>query len=209
MILMEAGLFFAAMLLASRFGQNWAAAHIVAVNVASLAFMLPLGLANAVTVRAGFYFGQKDRAAIWRVAQSGWCLCLASQALSALLMFACASLIVALYLPNEPAVAILAAQLLLLAAIFQFPDGIQAVSAGALRGVMDTRVPMLLAGISYWALGFPIAYYLSLHTEWGMRGLWFGFILGLSAAALLLSARFFFVMRRFEALKPQIGATWH
>ncbi len=190
-ILMEAGLFYAVLLLMSRFGKDWVAAHSVAINVASIAFMLPLGLANAVTVRAGFAHGRGDVAGMRLAGVAGICLCLATQAISASIMLLFALPIANLYLPHEPAVAIVAAKLLFLAAIFQFPDGVQAVSNGALRGLQDTRWPMVLTSIAYWALGFPLAYQLAFNTKFGPAGLWYGFIMGLSAASVLLTMRFF------------------
>lgn len=199
MILMEAGLFYAVLLQISKFGKNWVAAHSVAINVASLAFMMPLGLAHAVTVRCGFAMGQNNKAGVLRAAKSGWLLCLGSQTISAGIMLSFAIPIAALYLPSEPAVTLMAAQLLFLAALFQFPDGIQAVSAGALRGVLDTQIPMLMTSIAYWALGFPLAYYLAFVAGFGPTGLWYGFILGLTSAALMLPLRFAQVIRRMPA----------
>ena len=195
MILMEAGLFYAVLLQISKFGKNWVAAHSVAINVASLAFMMPLGLAHAVTVRCGFAMGQNNKAGVLRAAKSGWLLCLGSQTISAGIMLSFAIPIAALYLPSEPAVTLMAAQLLFLAALFQFPDGIQAVSAGALRGVLDTQIPMLMTSIAYWALGFPLAFV----AGFGPTGLWYGFILGLTSAALMLPLRFAQVIRRMPA----------
>ena len=194
-ILMEAGLFYAVLLLMSRFGKDWVAAHSVAINVASIAFMLPLGLANAVTVRAGFAHGRGDIAGVRLAGVSGICLCLATQGVSALIMLLFALPIANLYLPHEPAVALVAAKMLFLAAIFQFPDGVQAISNGALRGLHDTRWPMILTTIAYWGLGFPLAHQLAFATNFGPIGLWYGFILGLSAAAVLLTVRFFRLTR--------------
>ena len=194
-ILMEAGLFYAVLLLMSRFGKDWVAAHSVAINVASIAFMMPLGLANAVTVRAGFAHGRGDVAGMRLAGVSGICLCLATQAISASIMLLFALPIANLYLPHEPSVAIVAAKLLFLAAIFQFPDGIQAISNGALRGLHDTRWPMVLTSIAYWGLGFPLAHQLAFGTKFGPTGLWYGFILGLSAASVLLTVRFFRLTR--------------
>ena len=194
-ILMEAGLFYAVLLLISRFGKDWVAAHSVAINVASIAFMMPLGLANAVTVRAGFAHGRGDVAGMRLAGVSGICLCLATQAISATIMLLFALPIANLYLPHEPAVAIVAAKLLFLAAIFQFPDGVQAISNGALRGLHDTRWPMILTSIAYWGLGFPLAHQLAFATKFGPTGLWYGFILGLGAASVLLTVRFFRLTR--------------
>jgi MATE family multidrug resistance protein len=84
----------------------------------------------------------------------------------------------------------LAATLLLYAAAFQFPDGVQVLSAGALRGLKDTRMPMLLAALAYWGVGMPVGAGLGLGLGWGPQGMWIGLIAGLSVAAVLLAARF-------------------
>ena len=109
-------------------------------------------------------------------------------------------LVVAAY-TDDAAVAALAASLLLYAAAFQFPDGIQVLSAGALRGLKDTRVPMFLAAFAYWGVGMPLGAGLGLGlggltTAWGPKGMWIGLICGLTAAALLLGSRFLRTSRR-------------
>ena len=205
-ILMEAGLFYSVLLLMSRFGTNWVAAHAVAINVASIAFMMPLGLANAVTVRTGFAHGQADLAGERLAGVAGICLCLLTQAVSASVMLLFAGPIAQLYLPNDLPVAMMAAQFLFLAAIFQFPDGVQAVCNGALRGMQDTKIPMLLTLIAYWALGFPLAYSLAFVYGFGPQGLWYGFILGLSAAMVLLGERFL-RLTRVRSPQPDAGRT--
>jgi multidrug resistance protein, MATE family len=86
--------------------------------------------------------------------------------------------------------------LLVLAAVFQFPDGIQAISNGALRGMQDAVWPMVLTSIAYWALGFPLAHHLAFQTKFGPPGLWYGFIIGLSAASILLTARYWILSGR-------------
>ncbi len=91
---------------------------------------------------------------------------------------------------DDLAVAALASTLLLFAATFQFPDGIQVLSAGALRGLKDTRVPMFLAMFSYWGLGMPLGAGLGLGLGWGPQGMWIGLIVGLTAAAVLMGLRF-------------------
>ena len=91
--------------------------------------------------------------------------------------------------------------MLFLAAVFQFPDGIQAVFSGALRGLQEARWPMLLTSVAYWGLGFPMSHYLAFACGLGPRGLWYGFLIGLSAAAVSLGLRFFWVSRRAAAVR--------
>jgi MATE family multidrug resistance protein len=196
----EAGLFQVSALLVGGLGDAPTAAHQVAINVASLTFMVPLGLAMAVTVRVGHARGAGDALGVRRAAQAGVLIALVSQVLSALLMLVFASWIAALYLPNDPTVATMAVGLLMLAAIFQFPDGVQVVCAGALRGLKDTAIPSMITVIAYWVLAFPMAWWLAYHGGMGVHGLWIGFIIGLSAAAVLLGTRLWILQRRLALL---------
>lgn len=151
--------------------------------------MIPMGVAEATTVRVGHALGSGERDGIRRAAHAGYAIVLATQALSALFLLLGHDLVVSLY-TDDLAVAALAGTLLLYAAAFQFPDGIQVLSAGALRGLKDTRVPMWLAAVSYWGLGMPLGAGLGLGLGWGPQGMWLGLILGLTAAAVLLGWRF-------------------
>ncbi|WP_425602300.1 MATE family efflux transporter [Luteimonas aquatica] len=190
MVMMEGGLFICTALLIGRLGEVPSAAHQIAINVASLCFMIPFGLAEATTVRVGHAIGS-DRGALGvrRAAYAGYALVIGTQALSGLILLIWHDGIVALY-TRDAAVASLVATLLLLAAAFQFPDGVQVLSAGALRGLKDTRVPMLLTAVAYWGIGMPLGAGLGLGLGWGPRGMWLGLIGGLLFAAVLLAWRF-------------------
>ncbi|RYZ74750.1 MAG: MATE family efflux transporter [Lysobacteraceae bacterium] len=188
-VLMEGGLFIATALLIARLGAVPAAAHQIAINVSALCFMIPMGVAEATTVRVGHALGMGDGHAIRRAAHAGYAIVLGTQALSATALLLGHDLVVALY-TRDLVVAALAGNLLLYAAAFQFPDGIQVASAGALRGLKDTRVPMWLAMFSYWGLGMPLGIGLGLGLGWGPQGMWVGLIVGLSAAAVLMASRF-------------------
>ena len=188
-VLMEGGLFIATALLIARLGAVPAAAHQIAINVSALCFMIPIGVAEATTVRVGHALGAGDAHGIRRAAHAGYLIVLATQALSATALLLGHDAVVALY-TRDLAVAALAGNLLLFAAAFQFPDGIQVLSAGALRGLKDTRVPMWLAVLSYWGLGMPLGAGLGLGLGWGPQGMWLGLILGLTAAAVLMATRF-------------------
>jgi MATE family multidrug resistance protein len=196
-VAMEGGLFIVTALLIGRLGAVPVAAHQIAINVASLCFMIPMGLAEATTVRVGHALGRGDASGVRRAAFAGYALALVTQSLSALVLLTGNHALVALY-TQDAAVAALAASLLLYAAAFQFPDGIQVLSAGALRGLRDTRVPMFLAALAYWGIGMPLGAGLGLYLGWGPRGMWIGLIAGLTVAALLLCRRFL----RSSALAP-------
>jgi len=193
-VAMEGGLFIVTALLIGRLGEVPAAAHQIAINVASLCFMIPMGLAEATTVRVGHALGRGDAGGVRRAARAGYVIVLATQTVSALSLLLGNEWIVGFY-TDDAAVAALAAVLLLYAAAFQFPDGVQVLSAGALRGLGDTRVPMLLAVLAYWAIGMPLGAGLGLGLggfvpALGPRGMWLGLIAGLLVAAVLLGLRF-------------------
>jgi MATE family multidrug resistance protein len=197
-VAMEGSLFIVTALLIGRLGAVPVAAHQIAINVAALCFMVPLGLAEATTVRVGHALGRGSADGVRRAAFAGYALVLATQSLSALALLLGHDLIVSLY-TADAAVASLAASLLLLAAAFQFPDGIQVLSAGALRGLRDTRAPMFLAALAYWGVGMPLGAGLGLWLGWGPQGMWLGLIAGLTTAAFLLCRRFLRSSARLHA----------
>ncbi|PWK85950.1 MATE family efflux transporter [Fulvimonas soli] len=188
-LLAEAGLFVATGLLIATLGEDTVASHQVAINVASLFFMIPLGLAMAITVRVGNAVGRGDARGVRYAGFCGIALTLLTQAVSAALMLGLPHAIASLYTRDAGVIA-LAARLLLLAGLFQFSDGIQVASNGALRGLKDTRVPMAITLFAYWGVGMPLAWWLAFRHGLGARGMWMGLIAGLSVAALLLFARF-------------------
>ena len=201
-VAMEGGLFVGTALLIGRLGQLEAAAHQIALNISSLCFMVPFGLAEATTVRVGHALGGSlGRQGVRRAALAGLVLVLGTQATSATVLLSASELLAALY-TNDAAVAAMGASLLLLAAVYQIPDGIQVISAGALRGLKDTRAPMLLAAISYWAVGMALGAWLGLGLGLGPRGMWMGLIAGLSVAAVLLGGRFLWRSARLAPEGP-------
>ncbi|MNS59779.1 Multidrug resistance protein NorM [compost metagenome] len=187
-VLMEGGLFIVTALLIGRLGANEAAAHQIAINVAQLCFMIPMGVAEATTVRVGHAVGRGDGFGVRRAAWAGYAIIMGTQTLSAAALLFGHDAIVGVY-TNDLAVAGLASTLLLYAATFQFPDGIQVLSAGALRGLKDTRVPMFIAMFAYWGLGMPLGAGLGLGLGMGPQGMWIGLIVGLTAAAILMGWR--------------------
>jgi MATE family multidrug resistance protein len=185
----EVSMFATVALLMGSIGAIPVAAHQVAINVASITFMLPLGLGLATTVRVGNALGRGDHAG---VARSGWLgigMALGAQVLAAAVLFAFPSFIASIYSQDETVVS-LAAQLLLLAAVFQLPDGLQVSAAGALRGLEDTTRPLIITVVAYWLVGLPLGHTLAFRAELGPRGLWIGIIAGLTVASAWLTARF-------------------
>lgn len=191
---MEGSLFTVVALLMGRLGHTVVASHQIAINVAALAFMVPLGLAMAITVRVGQAVG---RGALPEARFAGR----VGIALAGLFMVASAACISTFAVPiagiytHDPEVKHLAVSLLSLAALFQISDGLQVASAGALRGLKDTRMPMLITVTAYWVIGLPLGYTLGIVQGWGPQAIWFGIIAGLTVAAVLLNGRFHMAMR--------------
>lgn len=189
-VLSEGALFIVVSLLISRMGTVPSAAHQVAVNVVQLCFMLPLGVSEALTVRVGHALGQRNFHQIGVISFAGYCIVMCLQLFSALILFVGHRWIAFFYTSDVKVIA-LVSHLLICAAIFQFSDGLQVVSMAVLRGLQDMRTPMCLAILAYWGLGLPISLYLGLGQGLGPVGMWIGLILGLSAAALLLTWRLY------------------
>jgi MATE family multidrug resistance protein len=200
-VLMEGGLFIVTALLIGRLGATEAASHQIAINVAQLCFMIPMGVAEATTVRVGHAVGSGNGLGVRRAAIAGLVIILGTQTLSALVLLFGHDAIVGVY-TADMGVAALASTLLLYAAAFQFPDGVQVLSAGALRGLKDTRVPMFIAMFSYWGLGMPLGAGLGLGLGMGPQGMWLGLILGLTAAAILMAWRLRVSSRRVGIRLP-------
>ncbi|MBN8482680.1 MAG: MATE family efflux transporter [Xanthomonadales bacterium] len=188
-LFMEASLFVAAALLIGSLGTAVVASHQIAINVVSVTFMVPLGIAMATTVRVGHAVGRGDACGVRSAGSTGLLLTFGVQLVSAGILFFLANGIASLY-THDVAVAAFAAELIVLAALFQLSDGIQAVGNGALRGLKDTRVPMLITAFAYWAVGMPVGWWLAFADGHGARGMWYGLIAGLSVAAILLPLRF-------------------
>ena len=198
-IFMEGGLFVATAMLVGQLGVVPLAAHQTAILIASLTFMIPLGVAMATTVRVGHAVGAKDYFAIRRAANAGYAIALISQTLSAGLLIFAGSWLAGL-VTSDAAVISLASSLMLYAAIFQYPDGMQAMSNGALRGLKDTQWPMVITVMAYWAVGMPLGYYLGIMQGAGAPGLWLGLIFGLLVASILLTWRFWRLSHHYQAI---------
>jgi len=185
----EAGLFNAVSVLMGTRGAAIAAAHLVAINFAMTAFMIPLALSSGITIRVGHALGAGNSQAARFSGAFGILICAAFMSCSAVAMLLFRDAVVGLY-TNDPSVTAIAISLLLAAAIFQVADGVQIGSAGALRGYKDTRVPMVINIFSYWVLAFPLAYMAAVTYKLAPVYTWGAFIVGLSVAGVLLAWRY-------------------
>ncbi len=192
-IFAEAGLFSGAAFLMGRIGPSELAGHTIALQVAALAFQIPFGIGQAATIRVGYHFGAGDTAAIARAGWIALAIAVAFSMVTASIMLFAPLTVLSIYVDVDAAansaMVGFAVQYLLLAAIFQLVDAVQAVSAGNLRGLQDTRVPMVIAVFSYWAAGFSISIWLGLNSALAGVGVWIGLAAGLLVAAVLLTWR--------------------
>lgn len=187
-VVAESWLFSVGSLMIARFGAEAVAAHQIAINFTSLCFMVPLSIGMATTVRVGQAAGAGSPAGAAARGRAGMVLGALFASCSATMMLLLPRPIIALYTGAE-AVTTLAVRFLALAALFQLFDCVQATANGALRGIKDTGVPMLVTISAYWLLGMPFAAWLVYGTAMGPAGLWCGFILGLGVASVGLCYR--------------------
>jgi MATE family multidrug resistance protein len=190
----ENGLFAGSALMMGWLGTAPLAAHGIALEIAAVTFMVHLGLSNAATVRAGQAYGTGDIAGLRATGLTSAALSVTFALMTIAVIVTVPEALVSLFLrPDDPqAAAILAlgVKLLFVAALFQLADGGQVLALGLLRGVQDTRVPMLIAVVSYWLIGIPASYFLGFVLGWGPEGVWLGLVVGLAFAGSLLMARF-------------------
>ena len=161
----------------------------MAINVAFLTFMVPMGLSIAITIRVGQAKGKDNCREARYVGYAGILLCILVMAVTATIFILVPEMIVGLY-TDDVHVRTLAVHLLYMAAIFQLSDGMQVGAMGALRGLKDTRIPFVANSIAYWVFGLPLAYLVGVNFNVGPIGMWVGLIAGLSIAAVFHSLRF-------------------
>ena len=190
----EMSLFMIAVMMMGWIGTAQLAAHQVAIQCAAFTFMVPLGIGIASSVRVGQAVGANDRDGVVRSGFVGIGLSVAFMTAAAVLFWVAPRSVISLYLDlgsldNAPVIDI-AVTLLGIAAVFQVFDGVQVSAMGALRGLKDTKTPMMLAMVSYWPVGLSAAFGLAFVLDWAEVGLWWGLVSGLGCAAILLTIRF-------------------
>ena len=197
--LAEGGLFQASALMMGWIGTVELAAHGIALEVAALSFMLHVGLSSAATIRIARFDWQGARGALRQAAVVAVAMSLAVALVSVAVFVTFPEPIIALFLdlskPESAAIIAYGSVLLLVAALFQLADGLQVMALGLLRGVQDTRVPLVLAAVSYWLIGIPCSYVLAFPMGYGGVGLWLGLVVGLFCAAASLMWRFWRLQR--------------
>ncbi|WP_027078643.1 MATE family efflux transporter [Maribacter antarcticus] len=200
----EVAIFTAAIWLSGVLGKNPQAANQIALNLSSMTFMFGMGLGVAAMIRVGNQKGLKNFTDLRRIAQSIFLLTFLLEVVFAILFLVGRNWFPTIYLDLDDAlnlkdnteVIALAAQLVFVAAFFQISDGVQVVVLGALRGLQDVKIPTIITFIAYWLIGFPVSYYLGLHTEWGSVGIWMGLLVSLTASAIMLYIRFNYLTKK-------------
>ncbi len=196
-VMFEITVFNAAVFLMGQFGTDAIAAHAIAIQIASTTFMVPMGVGQAATVRVGLAYGARDVDGITRAGWTAFALAIAFMAAMSALMLTAPRLLIAAFVdlndPANAAVVGLAVSFLMWAAVFQIFDGAQVVGAGMLRGLQDTRVPMVYAAIGYWGIGMSLSLLFAFRLGFGGIGIWIGLASGLAVVACAMIGRW---MRR-------------
>ena len=190
-------MFSGAAIILSVLGEVVVASHSVAINIASLFFMVPLAVGLASSTRVGNLIGEKNPIQAKIAASATIMLCMIGALINSLVILLFGSFIVGLYTTELPVIE-LAVSLIFFAAVFQLPDGIQMGALGSLRGYKDTFIPMILLLISYWIFAMPIGYYLTnfgFGTPLGAKGMWYGMIIGLIIFSFLSIFRLRWIMK--------------
>ncbi len=194
--LSEVGLFASSAVLMGWLGTIPLAAHGIALQLASATFMVHLGLSNAATIRAGNAVGRRDPDNLARGGLAVTAMSVAMSLITVAVFLIFPEALLGLFVDSDepalPQILAIGTGLLAMAALFQLVDGAQAIALGLLRGLQDTRLPMIIAAVAYWVIGLPACLLLGFTFDWGGIGVWMGLVLGLAVAAVFLSLRFWF-----------------
>lgn len=185
----EVGAFSIAVIMIGWIGANELAAHQIAINLASITFMIVLGISQASSIRVGYAMGERDVHKIRRAGFTAITLGAGIMAIAGILFIGLNRFLPSLYI-NDNNVIDIASGLLIIAALFQLSDGIQAVGIGVLRGLTDIKGPTIITFTAYWLISLPVAYILAFVFNQGVYGVWVGLLIGLTVAAVFLTVRF-------------------
>jgi len=207
-MLFEVGIFTAAIFLSGILGTNAQAANQIALNLASMTFMIAVGLGVTATIRVGNQKGKKDYPNLRRIAISIFLLVFLIEAVFAIGFIVLKDMLPSFYVEN-PEVVLIASQLLIVAALFQLSDGIQVTILGALRGLQDVNIPTGICFIAYWVIGFPVSWFLGKEEQMGAQGIWVGLLAGLTASAVMLYFRFNYLSKKLIGSTSHVSVTTH
>ena len=196
-LVFEAGAFAMSGVIVGMIGPVQQAAHQIALNIASVSYMMVSGLGAAATIRVGNQLGKRDIPMLRLAGQSLFHLTLAMMVLTMMLLIGLRNFLPEFY-SSDPEVLQYTAVLMIAAGIFQLPDGLQATTLGALRGVQDVNIPTIIAFVAYWVIAVPMCYYLGITEKMGPLGVWIGLTIGLVLASIALYWRFQHKVRRID-----------
>jgi MATE family multidrug resistance protein len=191
----EISAFSAAAILIGTIGYHEQAAHQVAINLASMTYMMASGLSAAAAIKSGNYFGNNEHYKLRHSAISNYHIVIIFMSTTAILFTVLNHVLPWMYTSDKVVINI-AAQLLIIAAVFQLFDGTQVVGLGILRGMGDVNIPTLITFLAYWVVGLPVGYVLGLQMHLGVKGVWYGLVLGLAVSSILLFFRFQFISKK-------------
>lgn len=200
----EVGIFTAAIWLSGILGKNPQAANQIALNLSSMTFMVAMGFGVVAMIRVGNQKGLRSFRELRRIAFSILLLATLTAVVFAISFMIFNTALPKLYLDMDDVanatdnfeVIAIASKLMLIAAVFQISDGIQVVTLGALRGMQDVKIPMVITFIAYWLIGFPVSFYLSIYSDYGSSGIWIGLLAGLTSSAVMLFIRFDYLSKK-------------
>ncbi|MGA0558979.1 MATE family efflux transporter [Larkinella sp. VNQ87] len=195
----EVATFSLAAMMAGWLGANALAAHQIAINMASTTYMMATGISAAGAIRVGNALGRSSQVAVRRAGVAALVLVFGFMSVCAIIFLTANDWLVSLYIRDNPAVATLAASLVIMGGFFQLSDGVQVVGVGMLRGLSDVNVPTIITLFAYWIIGLPMSYILGFWFNWDVVGIWFGLLGGLTMAAFLLPVRFFRLVGRMKS----------
>jgi MATE family multidrug resistance protein len=204
----EIATFSLAVVIVGLLGEDQLAAHQIAINMASVTYMMATGISSAAAIRVGSALGRKNRESIWRAGIAAFILSVSFMSITAVVFLTANDWLVTLYIRDNPNVMQIAASLVVMAGFFQLSDGIQVVALGGLRGLADVNVPTLITLFSYWGVALPLSYVLAFPFGMDAVGVWVGLLAGLSVAAVLLAWRFFRRARRIDlTMLPEVDSS--
>ncbi|MDB4924935.1 MATE family efflux transporter [Mucilaginibacter sp.] len=201
----EVSAFSGAAVIIGSIGLVQLAAHQIAINLASITYMMSSGLSAAAAIKSGNYFGAKDHKNLRLSAAASYHVVIVFMCITALIFTVGNHALPWIY-TSDNQVILIASQLLILAAMFQLFDGTQVVGLGILRGMGDVNVPTVITFLAYWVIGLPLGYFLGIHLHWGIAGVWYGLVLGLMVSAILLYIRFKIISKHHRDKRPVIIA---
>lgn len=192
----EMAIFSCATIMMGYISKEAQAAHQIAINLAAITFLICTGMAMAATIRVGNQLGLKDGLALRRVGYSAIIQIVIFMSLAAILFIFLRHFLPTLYIDDQEVIRI-AAFLIILAAIFQIPDGIQVTTLGALRGLQDVKIPTLITFFAYFVVGLPTCFILAFYFDLGPTGIWTGLVVSLTVSAVLLGFRFNYLSKKY------------